>query len=234
MIEAYGYTRVSSEKQTKGHGPERQTDLIDSFARQNGYRLVYPLYSDAHTGTEADRPQFMEMLGAMMDNGIKTCIVESLDRLARDLMVQSTLLAKLSAEGLTLIAANTGENVTEAMQSDPMRKAMVQIQGVFAELDKSMLVRKLRKGRDAVRKEKGRCEGRKPFGHYDGEQDTLDRLVTLRQPGENGKRMSYRKIADQLNSEGLVNRTGTRWTEANVKKVLETQAKQKPARRRGG
>ena len=75
----------------------------------------------------------------------------------------------LASKGITLIAANTGENVTEAITSDPMRKAMVQMQGVFAELDKSMLVKKLRKARDRKRQETGRCEGPKPF--YQGSEE---------------------------------------------------------------
>ena len=45
------------------------------------------------------------------------------------------------------VSASTGEDVTATMRDDPMRKALIQIQGVFAELDKSLLVRKLRKGR---------------------------------------------------------------------------------------
>ena len=45
----------------------------------------------------------------------------------------------------------TGQDVSEAMQKDPMLKALVQIQGVFAELEKNLLVRKLRRARDSIR-----------------------------------------------------------------------------------
>jgi len=50
------------------------------------------------------------------------------------------------------------------MQADPMMKAMVQMQAVFAELDKSLLVRKLKKARRLKKQRNGHCEGRKPFG----------------------------------------------------------------------
>ncbi|MBI9086012.1 MAG: hypothetical protein JEZ11_20605 [Desulfobacterales bacterium] len=46
-----------------------------------------------------------------------------------------------------------------------MKKALIQIQGISAELDQSMTVRKLRKVREKVREEKGRCEGARPYGH---------------------------------------------------------------------
>ena len=78
--DAYGYTRVSSSGQVTGYGPQRQYEDIAAFATANGYTVVL-LYEDAHTGTEADRPQFMDVLAAMMSNGVKVVIVESLDRL---------------------------------------------------------------------------------------------------------------------------------------------------------
>ncbi|MDZ4685756.1 MAG: recombinase family protein [Planctomycetaceae bacterium] len=222
VVESFGYVRVSGKGQVKGHGPRRQRELIREFADANGYELV-AVYEDAHTGTESDRPQFVAMLERMMGNGVKTVVVESLDRFARDLLIQSTLLAKLAAEGLTLIAANTGEDVTAAMQDDPMRKAMVQIQGVFAELDKNLTVRKLRKARDAAREKTGRCEGRKAFGHYLGEQAVLDRLRQLRRKPRGRERLPLAKAAETLNAEGFRNRTGGQWTAAHVRKIARAQ-----------
>ena len=159
-IQANAYLRVSSKGQTKGHGFDRQQDAIRSFAKDNGYDVV-GVFTEAMTGTEADRPVFTDMVAGMIANGVKTIIVESLDRLARDLTVQNALLAKLAESGLTLIAANTGDDVTAAISTDPMREAMILVQGVFAQLDKRLLVRKLAKTRQAKREATGRCEGRK-------------------------------------------------------------------------
>jgi DNA invertase Pin-like site-specific DNA recombinase len=144
-----------------------------------------------------------------------------LDRFARELLIQISLLAKLAAEGLTLVAANTGENVTDAMNDDPMRKAMVQIQGVFAELDKNLLVRKLKKGREAKRAATGRCEGQKPFGHYDGESDVIDRIRQLRRKPRGKDRSSFADVAAELNAAGHRNRAGREWSRAMVHHVAK-------------
>ena len=53
---------------------------------------------------------------------------------------------------MTIISADTLQDVTAAFFGDPMLRAMIQVQGVFAELDKSMLVAKLRKARELTRK----------------------------------------------------------------------------------
>ena len=112
---------------------------------------------------EADRPAFQEMLSEILKDGVRTVVVEGLDRLAREYRIQETLLIYLASKGIDLISAGTKENVTEAIMADPMRKALVQIQGVFAELEKNLLVKKLRVARERKRKETGKCEGRKSY-----------------------------------------------------------------------
>ena len=216
--QAVSYRRVSSAKQGDGHGPERQAELISEYAGANGYHLVDD-YLEKHTGTETDRPEFVRMVAELLTNGCRTIIVESLDRFARDLLVQTSLLADLKARGLTLIAANTGTDVTAALDDDPMRKAMIQVQGVFSELDKSLLVRKLRKARDAKRVRTGRCEGQKPYGYHPDEQAVLARVKVLRRKPRGGKRMSWAEVASHLNAEGLFNRSGDEWSRQSLHKV---------------
>lgn len=214
--QAFGYVRVSGKGQLEGHGPKRQRDDIRQFAKRNGFELVH-VYQDAWTGSDADRPEFVEMLEAMIGNGVKTVLVESLDRFARDLAVQMQLISKLLCEGLTLVTCNTGQEIAAATLDDnPMLKAMVQIQGVFAELDKSLLVRRLRKGRDTKRQQTGRCEGKIPYGELPLEAQGLDRLRALHRKPRKETRLSYAKIANQLNAEAVPTRTGVVWSAGSV------------------
>jgi site-specific DNA recombinase len=212
-VKAVAYVRVSSKGQVNGTGPDRQREIIDAYARQNGI-AVAKVYQETYTGTEAERPAFAEMLHDLLTNGCRTIIVESLDRFARDLSVQLQLTALLASRGLTLVNASTGQDVTAAMQQDPMVRAMVQIQGVFAELDKRLTVAKLAKARQLKRRRCGACEGRKPFGTRPGEADTLARLRQL----NDGR--SFYAIAGQLNRERLPSRTGRPWAAVTVKRIL--------------
>jgi len=218
---AFGYVRVSGKGQLQGHGPKRQRDDIKQFARRNSLDLVH-VYQDAWTGTDADRPQFVEMLETMIGNGVKTVLVESLDRFARDLAIQMQLISKLLSEGLTLVSANTGQSIsTGTLDDNPMLKAMVQIQGVFAELDKSLIVRKLRKGRQIKRDETGRCEGRRPYGDRPGEAAGLERLKALHLKPRKKPRLTYAAIASQLNAERVPSRSGVPWTKGTVHAVAK-------------
>ena len=123
---------------------------------------------------------------------------------------------------MILLSANTGENVTKAIIDDPMKKAMIQIQGVFAELDKSLLVKKLRKSREKIRTEKGRCEGVKPYGTTPEEAEIKKKMVYMRRRSRyQAKPMSYRAIAEALNNDGIFTRHNKNWTASLVYNVLK-------------
>lgn len=215
----FAYLRVSSKGQVRGHGFERQTETISEFAEENGY-FVKETFRDAFTGTEADRPEFNRMVATILGNGVRTILVESLDRLARDVMVQSLLLAKLAQHGVTLVNCVTGEDVTASMSEDPMRKALIQIQSVFSELEKSRLVGKLRKAREAKKAQNGKCEGRKAFGEKAGEEETIAFMRFLRRKSS-GKQMSFARIAEELNGKNVPTRTGAPWQTTTVQNILK-------------
>ena len=114
------------------------------------------------------------------------------------------------------------EDAPAAMADDPMRKALIQIQGVFSELEKSRLVGKLRQSREAMKATNGKCEGRKFFGEVDPEeQATLKLMKSLRRKRKGQKQLSYAKIAKELNSQGIPTRTGAPWQTTTVQNILK-------------
>lgn len=222
---AYGYLRVSGRGQVKGHGFSRQLETIEGYAKGRGYMVdhVYKEKGVSGTNDEAHRPEFSAMIEDILSNGVRTVIIEDLSRLAREYRIQEQLLIYLASKNIVLINANTAENVTQAINDDPMKKAMIQIQGIFGELDKSLLVRKLRKAREAKKKATGKCEGIKRFGENNAEEQAIiNRIRYMRRlpRGLNKKRMTYQAICDQLNSEGLTTQRGKTWTTAQVWNIL--------------
>ena len=218
--EAVAYLRVSDISQINGTGFDRQAEAIKSFAKSRNYSIIRE-YRESHTGTDGDRPVFNEMIKELLNNHCRVVIVERLDRLARDLSVQMNLLALLMRHKITLFSASTGQNVTEDMKTDPMLKALIQIQGTFAELEKSLLVAKLQKARKLKREKTGSCEGKKPFGYYEGEEETLKLIKKLHRKPHKEKRLGYYKIARILNEKGVPSRTGVPWNGMTIKGILE-------------
>ena len=178
MTAAVSYMRCSSKTSLTGDTWDRQGTTIRTYCDAQGIELIAEFREEAVPGKldENQRPAFQAMIAEILSNGCRTIIVESLDRLAREYRIQESLIIYLASKELTLISANTGGSITEAMLGDPMRRALVQIQGILAELDKNMIVAKLRKARERKRKN-GKCEGRKPYGFSTTERPILDRIL---------------------------------------------------------
>ena len=216
MQKAFAYLRVSGKGQIEGDGFNRQRAAIKSYAAANDCKIIREFREDGVSGTieTMDRPAWSEMMAALHSNGIRTIIVEKLDRLARDLMVQEAAIADLRKHGFTLISVAE----PDLMASDPTRVLMRQLMGAVAQYDKSQIVAKLRGARMRMKAAEGRCEGRKPYGHFEGEGAVIDRMKTLRAEG-----IGFDRIAAQMNAEGLGTRTRGRWHGVMVNRILKAQ-----------
>jgi len=221
MVTAYGYLRVSGRGQLAGTGPDRQREEISNYARKQNIKIL-DWFQDAYTGTDDCRDGLTALLAEMFRGPTKTMIVECMDRIARDNGVQTTILAKLESKKCRLISAVTGDDVTARMRHDPISRAMVQMQGVFAELEKNLIVQKLKKGREAIRKKNGRCEGRKPFGFFQHERRCW-RLIRFCIE----RRYSISETAEVLNRYDFKTRTGINWDYDNLKQIYRRTEKQK-------
>lgn len=216
MTKAFAYLRVSGRGQLEGDGFPRQRVAIKAYATAHDYRLIREFREEGVCGAieTMNRPAWSEMMGALHSNGVKTIVIERLDRLARDLIVQESAIADLQEHGFTLISVAE----PDLMASDPSRVIMRQIMGSIAEYDKNMIVLKLRGARIRKRAAEGRCEGRKPFGERPDEQSAIARMRDLRDEG-----LGFDRIAQRLNSEGVPTRTGKPWHGFTVNRILGAQ-----------
>ena len=213
MVKAFSYLRVSGKGQLQGDGFTRQRAAIKAYVAANDLKIVREFREEGVSGTveTLDRAAWSEMLTVLHSNGVRTIIVEKLDRLARDLMVQEAAIADLHKHGFTLVSVAE----PDLMASDPTRVLMRQLMGAVAQYDKSQIVAKLRGARMRQKAKTGRCEGRKPFGFYDGEQVALERMRALRAEG-----LGFDRIAAAMNAAGLASRTGKPWHGVVVNRIL--------------
>jgi hypothetical protein len=80
------------------------------------------------------RPGIVAALARIAGNGVRTIIVETANRFARDLMVQEVGFAMLRDLGITLIAADSPASF---LDDGPTSKLIRQILGAVAEFDKA-------------------------------------------------------------------------------------------------
>jgi DNA invertase Pin-like site-specific DNA recombinase len=221
-MKAFSYLRVSSRGQIDGDGFDRQRDKILKWAKANGAVIEKEFREEGISGTnELDgRPAMIELLGAIASNGVRTVIVERADRFARDLVASELLLREFTRLGVQVIEAEGGNDLSAGDDSNPTGKLVRQILAAVSEFDKTSVVLKLKAARTRVRREKGHCEGRKPFGEREGETEILEQIRRLRRKVKGRTRTSFADIAEKLNTDGIKTRTGKPWHPEVVRRLL--------------
>ncbi len=210
---AFAYLRVSGKGQVRGDGFTRQLRAIRAYAKQQGIRITQVFREEGVSGATdlANRPALSGLIAALHGNGVKLVLVEKLDRLARDLMVQETIIGDLRKHGFELVSVHE----PDLLRDDPTRVLMRQMMGAIAQYEKAVIVMKLRGARERKKARTGRCEGRKPFGFYPGEKAVLERMKALR-----GEGLGFDRLAAQMNAEGLRRRKGTPWDGKSMNRIL--------------
>jgi DNA invertase Pin-like site-specific DNA recombinase len=216
---AVAYLRTSSAANVGADkdSDRRQRDAIQAFAKRAGYELVGEFYDAAVSGADAidTRPGFGAMVKRIEGNGVRTILVKTASRFARDLMVQEVGYAKLRERGIDLIAA---DNPGSFIDDTPTGKLVRQVLGAISEFDKAMTVAKLRGARERKRREAGKCEGRKSHAERNPELVVLAKRLHRQKP--KGGRMSLRAISAELATQGFLNENGRPFAAASVKSML--------------
>lgn len=220
------YIRVSGQGQVvDGLGLEIQADLIRADAAKHGHALLKFETDPGITGTidEAGRPGIMNCLRAIKDGKSRGLYIVNLGRLSRHLTVQEAILSKIWEYGGIVITVESGE-VLRDDPDDPMRTACRQMAGVFFQLERAMVVKRLKNGRDYKASQGGHACGASPFGAaavegdlvpVEAEQIAVKRMVELRDGGA-----SLRQIVAALEAEGIKTKKNAKWHPATVGRIL--------------
>jgi DNA invertase Pin-like site-specific DNA recombinase len=219
-VEAIGYMGTSSAANA-GEGKDseaRQRKAIEGFAKSAGYVIVDWFYDAAVSGADPieARPGFTAGLARIAGNGVRTVIVETANRFARDLMVQEVGFAMLRDLGVTLIAADSPSSF---LDDGPTSKLIRQILGAVSEFDKAMTVAKLKGARDRVRRQRGKCEGRKSYAEREGGQELVAAAREFH-TNPDGRGPSLRKVAAALAERGFVTPSGRHYSASAVASML--------------
>ena len=213
--QAVAYLRTSSAANVGADkdSEKRQKLVIAAYAKTARFTIDPEdwFYDPAVSGADPieTRPGFNRLLDRIEGNGVKIVLVEDASRFARDLMTQELGILSLIKLGVRVITA-TGDDLTDT--SDPMKKAMRQIAGAFAELEKARLVNKLRGARERKRAANGKCEGRKSLAQRSPE------LAAAAKALNDGR--SLRKIAAALMEQGFTTPSGTIYAPSAIKGLL--------------
>ena len=171
MKRAALYMRVS----TLDQHPETQLHDLRQMAAQRGYEIVHE-YTDRISGAKARRPRLDQMMADARRGRFYIVLVWASDRIARSVIHFLDVLDELNRLGIEYVSFR--ENIDTA---GPLGRAIVVIIGAIAELERSLIVERVRAGMRRARLE-GQHIGRNPLVlDHAGIQQDRSRGQSLRQ-----------------------------------------------------
>jgi DNA invertase Pin-like site-specific DNA recombinase len=199
-------TNVGEDKDSRA----RQENAVRTYAATHGIEIVEAFYDVAVRGADMidARPGFTAMLTAIAGNGVRTIIVETANRFARDLIVQETGYRFLQARGIELIAA---DSPTMFLDDTPTATLIRQILGSVAQFEKAALVSRL----SAARKRLGKPGGKTPLATT--RPDVAERVTALRSAEPT---ITLRAISATLEAEGFVTPNGKAYGPSAIARLL--------------
>ena len=203
-----GYCRVSTTEQgDSGAGLDAQEAVIRAECAHRGWDLV-ALHREVASGkTTAKRPMLAEALEALESkDGPRALVISKLDRLSRSVIDSVQLLERANGKKWDLVIIDMNVDTSTAMG-----KAWFGMAAVFAQMYRDQISENTRAGL-AAKRAQGVTLGRPRTMPA----ETIERLRALRAEG-----LSYRRMADALNDEGIKGSQGGRWFDVSVMRALQ-------------
>jgi DNA invertase Pin-like site-specific DNA recombinase len=219
---AIAYVRVSTVEQKSGYGLDVQEKAVRGHAKANALQIVDIVRDEAVSGTKGEdvRPGLAQAVVRIEEGEADVLLVPRLDRLARNLVLQETIIRRLADRGREV--ASVAE--PDVMADDGQRTLIRQILGAIAQYEASLITARMRAGREMKAARGGYAYGRPRYGFRadhgalvaaETEAVVISRASALRADG-----LSLRAIATTLAAEGHLPRSGGKWHPAQVARLL--------------
>lgn len=223
------YVRVSTTEQAEnGLGLDIQEEAVRQWAEQNGHTVTAVFRDEGISGSNGleDRVGLADAMAVVTEGDAGALVVYRLDRLARGLVLQETLLRQAWRADAEVFSTAGGETNLKNDPDDPSRALIRQVLGAVAEYERAMISLRLRAGRRRKKRQGGHGEGAPPYGWQatggwalepvPDEQAVISRARKLRATGA-----TLRQVAELLNADGVpTKRDGGRWHAATVSRML--------------
>ena len=104
------YERLSRDDELQGESNSisNQKQMLEDYARQNGFPNPTHFTDDGISGTCFDRPGFNAMMKEVEADHVEAIIIKDMSRLGRDYLKVGQIMEILRVKGVRLIAINDG------------------------------------------------------------------------------------------------------------------------------
>jgi DNA invertase Pin-like site-specific DNA recombinase len=167
------YARVSTAN--NGQDPAMQTRELHEYAERRGWAVVGEYVDIGISGTKEKRPELDRLMQDAHRRRFDAIVVWKFDRFARSVSHLLRALETFKAQGIEFISFSE-----QLDTSTPAGKLVFTVLGAVAELERSLIVERVRAGMRNARA-KGKQIGRPPLTHLD--QDMRRSMYEIHKSG---------------------------------------------------
>lgn len=219
------YTRFSPRPSAREcDSCEKQVERCEAYCRQRGYN-VFAVTSDPNvTGGELNRPGLSEAMGLLASH-CRYLVVDSSDRLARDMLVNLTIRHQVEQAGATIEYANGSP-----CEDTPEGRLFQNMLAAFAAYERDRIRLRTKNGLERKRKNGERTTGKIPIGWKKDPEDPkrlvvceVERRAIVAACSFKREGLSSEEIAAELDYN-LGPCRGNSWSARTVRKLIKRHA----------
>lgn len=215
------YARISDRKQLDGASLETQVSKCTEYALERDWHIIRTV-QELHTGTEYRERKLLSEIREMIRNKeADILLVNSLDRLSREMIHQAVLMDEINHYNATLVS------VTEDIDNSPLGHFMRQALGFAAAVEREKFLERSKRTIDK-RIQEGKLigNGQAAYGYSYNEDHSkyiinpiearvVKHIYEMRLNG-----IACKRIAIILNEEGIQTRRG-KWGTTTIFNILK-------------
>lgn len=230
-MRAVAYIRVSTDKQAdRGISLDEQRDRVRAYARLYGYTLVSVVSDEGASAKTLERDGLTRALDLLDRGEADALIVAKLDRLTRSVRDLGELIDRYFGAKSDRALVSVGEQVDTSTATGRM---ILNVLMSVAQWEREAVGERTSAAMQHKRARGEYTGGRVRYGYRVGAdgvsliEDESEQAVILAVRELRAAGLSFRKVAEQLESRGFLSRTGRRLTHraiANIERDAEQAA----------
>jgi DNA invertase Pin-like site-specific DNA recombinase len=220
MKKVIGYCRVSTEDQSvHGHSLPAQEQKIRQYADLYGMQISEIVTDAGISAKNFNRPGIQSILTMIRKKEVQAIIVAKLDRLTRNVRDLADIVELCNKTDTALISVN--EHIDTGTAAGRMILNML---GVISQWEREAIGERTSASLQ-YKKQSGKkynCNAIYGYTEQDGnlipdetEQNNITLMIHLRDQG-----LSFKVIAERLNSINIQSRSGNNWHSEQVRRVI--------------
>jgi len=225
MEKAVCYVRVSTmEQATQGVSLEAQEEKLIAYCKMYGLEIVKIIKEEGISATKPlkDRPGGKELMGLVNSRKVNNVVALKLDRLFRNAEDALHVTRDWDSKGVSLHLVDMGGQVINTKTA--IGRFFLNMMAGFAELERNMIAERTAM---ALEHKKRNLEPYAPtplgferiddtLKKNDEEWEIVNLIFQLR-----SEKISYAKIAEELNNRGIPGKRGGKWYGSTVRYVYQ-------------